>query len=114
VTPEMKTVIYPVKDVERAKTLYGALLGMAPTTDAPYYVGFTLPDLEFGLDPNGHAQGMTGPVSFWNVADIASTITQLVDAGAEVQQAPKDVGGGMLVARLSDSDGNPIGLIQRP
>jgi len=32
------TVIYPVKDLEQAKALYGKLLGKAPYADAPYYV----------------------------------------------------------------------------
>ena len=39
-TSGMRTIIYPVKDLARAKTLYGRLLGVAPYTDAPYYVGF--------------------------------------------------------------------------
>lgn len=39
-TAEMKTVIVPVRDLERAKTLYGKLLGVAPYADEAYYVGF--------------------------------------------------------------------------
>ena len=34
------------------------------------------------------------------------------DAGAEVQQEIKDVGGGKLIASVKDADGNVIGLIQ--
>jgi hypothetical protein len=36
------------------------------------------------------------------------------DAGAEAQQAIKDVGGGKLIASVKDADGNIIGLIQSP
>ena len=35
-------------------------------------------------------------------------------AGAQTQQAIKDVGGGKLVASVKDVDGNIIGLIQLP
>lgn len=39
-TSGMRTVIYPVKDIAQAKTLYGKLLGVAPSLDEAYYVGF--------------------------------------------------------------------------
>jgi predicted enzyme related to lactoylglutathione lyase len=38
----------------------------------------------------------------------------LLEAGAEVQQATRDVGGGKLIAIVKDPDGNSIGLIQSP
>ncbi|MDT4982176.1 MAG: hypothetical protein QOG07_4055, partial [Pseudonocardiales bacterium] len=39
-TSGMKTVVYPVKDLDRAKTVFGSLLGAAPIMDEPYYVQF--------------------------------------------------------------------------
>ena len=63
-TSGIRIVIYPVKDLARAKTLYGKLLGVAPYMDEPYYVGFRVGDQEVGLDHRGHSQGMTGPVGF--------------------------------------------------
>ena len=109
---EMKTIIYPVKDIARAKKLFAALLGVQPTVDQPYYAGFETAGLHVGLNPSGHAQGMTGGVCYWNVSDIEQRAKQLVDAGAQVQQEAKNVGGGRLVAMLKDADGNLIGLIQ--
>ena len=109
---EMKTIIYPVKDIARAKKLFGALLGAEPMVDQPYYAGFEVAGLHVGLNPNGHAQGMTGGVCYWNVSDIEQSSKQLVDAGAQVHQEAKNVGGGRLVALLKDADGNMIGLIQ--
>jgi predicted enzyme related to lactoylglutathione lyase len=109
---EMKTIIYPVKDIARAKKLFGALLGVKPQTDQPYYVGFDAGGLQVGLNPNGHAQGITGGVCYWNVSDLKKCMQQLVDAGGQVQQEAKDVGGGKLVAHVKDADGNVIGLIQ--
>jgi catechol 2,3-dioxygenase-like lactoylglutathione lyase family enzyme len=66
----ISTVIYPVNDLARAKALYGALLGIEPYADQPYYVGFRVGDHEIGLDPRGASQGMTGPVPYYEVDDI--------------------------------------------
>jgi predicted enzyme related to lactoylglutathione lyase len=113
-TSGIKTVIYPVKDLARAKALYSKLAGAEPYADEPYYVGFRVGDHEVGLDPNGHSQGMTGPVGYWHVDDIEETLEQLLDAGAETQQAVRDVGGGKLIASVKDADGNVTGLVQSP
>jgi predicted enzyme related to lactoylglutathione lyase len=111
-TEGMKTIIYPVKDLAQAKTLFGRLLGTEPIMDQPYYVQFNSANQEIGLDPNGHSKGMTGPVAYWHVEDIKDSFAQLLDAGATEQQAVSDVGGGRLIASVQDADGNLIGLIQ--
>ena len=111
-THGIKAFIYPVKDLARAKTLYSALLGVEPSMDEAYYIGFTVDGLDVGLDHHGHSQGMTGPVGYWQVDDINAGVTALLDAGAHVQQEVKDVGGGNLIASVKDADGNTIGLIQ--
>jgi len=54
------TVIYPVKDLAQAKKLYSTLLGVAPSNDEVYYVGFRVGNQDIGLDPHGHSKGMTG------------------------------------------------------
>ena len=110
----IKTVIYPVKDKAQAKTLYSKLLGVEPYADEAYYVGFKVADQEIGLDPNGHNQGMTGPVAYYHVDDIKESLQLLQDAGAQVQQAVRDVGEGKLIASAKDADGNVIGLFQLP
>jgi len=107
-------VVYPVKDVARAKKLYGRLLNAEPYVDAAYYVGFKVGEQEIGLDPNGHAQGRTGPLGYVQVSDIRKSLQQLVDAGAKTQQEVKDVGGGKLTAIVKDADGNVTGLVQAP
>jgi len=110
----IRTVIYPVKDIAQAKTLYSTLLGREPYTDEAYYVGFKVGDQEIGLDPNGHNQGMTGPVGYFHVSDIQKSLQALLDAGAQTQQEVKDLGGGKLIASVKDADGNIIGLLQLP
>lgn len=107
----IKTVIYPVRDIARAKAMYTKFSGVEPTTDKPYYVGFRVGDQEIGLDPHGHKDG---PIAYWHVDDINESLRTLVDAGAQVQDEIKDVGGGKLMAAAKDGDGNVIGLIQSP
>lgn len=110
----MRTVIYPVRDLARAKALYGRLLGVEPAMDEPYYVGFSAGGQEVGLDPRGHGQGMTGPVGYWHVPDVARSLELLLASGAALQQPVRDVGEGKLVALVADPDGNVVGLIQAP
>ncbi|MGH8924903.1 MAG: VOC family protein [Acidimicrobiia bacterium] len=107
----IRTIIYPVGDLARAKDVFRELLGTEPYVDQPYYVGFRLGDQEVGLDPNGHKQGMT---PYWQVDDIRTSVQSLVDAGAKVVQEVSDVGGGKLTAAVTDPDGNVIGLTQEP
>jgi len=110
----IKVFICPVKDVAQAKRLYRKLLGIEPYVDGAYYVGFKVGDQELGLDPNGHNKGMTGPVGYWQVNDIKKCLQSLLDAGAQMQEEVKDVGGGKLIASVKDADTNIIGLIQSP
>lgn len=108
----VKTIIYPVKDLAGARKLYSTLLGVEPYGDQPYYVGFNVGGQDIGLDPNGHSQGMTGPLAYFHVDDIKKTLKELLDAGADAGQEVRDVGGGKLIASVKDPDGNVIGLIQ--
>ena len=107
----IRTVIYPVKDIGRGKALFSNLLGVAPYADTAYYVGFRVGDQEIGLDPKGHKAGMT---AYYHVDDIKKSLQLLLDAGAQVEQQVKDVGGGKLIASVKDADGNIVGLIQSP
>jgi len=104
--------VYPVKDIAQAKALYRTLLGTDPYVDGAYYVGFRVGEQEIGLDPHGHAKGMTGPIAYREVSDIEKSLQSLLDAGAQVQQAVKNVGGGRLTAWVKDADGNITGLMQ--
>jgi|SRR6185437_159588 len=110
----IRTIIYPVKDIAQAKTLYRQLLGVEPYMDQAYYVGFRVGDQEIGLDPHGHNSGMTGPVGYFHVSDIQQSLQALLDAGAQVQQEVRDLGGGKLIATVKDADSNIIGLLQFP
>ena len=111
---QCNTVLYPVKDLDKATALFTALFGAGPHVESPYYVGFSVNGAEIGLVPSGHDQGMTGPVPFFDVEDISATLGALQAAGAQMVQESTDVGAGLLVAKVSDADGNDIGLRQPP
>ncbi|WP_435227306.1 VOC family protein [Streptomyces sp. Tue6028] len=113
-TDGLKTIVYPVKNLTQSKALFTALLGVEPYADEAYYVGFRTAGQEIGLDPNGHAKGMTGPVPYWHVSDLRATLKGLLDAGAETLQDVQDVGSGKLIAFVKDADGNLVGLVQDP
>jgi predicted enzyme related to lactoylglutathione lyase len=113
-TQGIKIVLHPVSDLAAAKTMYAALLGMQPQADSPYYVGFDAEGQHIGLVPGGGPQGMTSPVAYWQVPDIEAKLAEVTAAGATVKEAPHDVGGGRLVATVTDPDGNVLGLLQDP
>jgi predicted enzyme related to lactoylglutathione lyase len=108
----IKTVLHPVSDLEKAKAVYVALLGMEPQSDSPYYVGFEAEGQQIGLVPGGASQGMTSPVAYWHVTDIEAKLAEVTAAGATVKDSPRDVGNGRLVATFTDADGNVLGLLQ--
>jgi predicted enzyme related to lactoylglutathione lyase len=111
-TAGLNTIVYPVKDLARAKALFSALLETEPYADESYYVGFKDSGQDVGLDPNGHAKGMTGPVPYWHVSDIRGRLAALLEAGAELLQDVQEVGGGRRIASVKDADGNLVGLVQ--
>lgn len=111
-TEGVKTVLHPVSDLEAAKPLYAALLGIQPQTDSSFYVGFEAAGQQIGLVPSGGPQEMTSPVAYWHVADIEAKLAAVTAAGATVQEPAHEVGGGRLVATVTDADGNVLGLLQ--
>ena len=111
-TQGITIVLHPVSDLETAKAVYTALLGIPPQADSSYYVGFDVAGQHIGLVPGGGPQSMTSPVAYWQVPDIEAKLAEVTAAGAAVKEPPRDVGGGRLVASFTDPDGNVLGLIQ--
>ncbi len=105
----VKTIIYPVKEMARAKLQFRTLLGVEPYGDQPYYIGFKVGDQDIGLVPNSPETGVT---AFYHVDDIQQSLQALLEAGSQTLRKVSDVGGGRLVASVRDAEGNLIGLIQ--
>lgn len=105
----IKAVVYPVTDLAQTKETFKTFLGAEPYADSPYYVGFKLGDMDIGLDPHGHKAGMT---AYYAVDDIKQSLQTLLDAGAQIVQEIKNVGGGRQIASVKDANGNIIGISQ--
>jgi len=112
----LRTVIFKVPDLDRAKAWYTRLTGVAPYFDEPFYVGFNVAGYELGLDPDLSATtpGAGGSTAYWGVSDLAATLDRLVADGIDVHSPPQDVGEGIRVATIRDPFGNLIGLIENP
>jgi predicted enzyme related to lactoylglutathione lyase len=106
----IKLLVYPVKDIGKAKIFYSKFLGVEPYVESPYYVGYRVGDLEVGLDPNSKI----GPISYTDVIDIRASLKEMTDkGGAEIVQDIKDVANGLLIAQVKDTNGNVVGLRQQ-
>lgn len=105
----MCLLVYPARDMEPAKRLFQAVLGVAPYVDTACYAGFRAGDLEIGLDPQGSS---SGPIAYWAVEDIQASLQQLLDAGAELVQDVRTVGPGRRIAQVRDAQGSTVGLLQ--
>jgi predicted enzyme related to lactoylglutathione lyase len=108
-TQNIKLIVYPVKDREKAKAFYSRFLGAEPYVDSAYYVGYKVGNQEVGLDPNSKV----GPIAYTDVKDIKSSLHAMIEVGAEVVQDVKEVGGGLFIAQIRDADGNVVGLRQQ-
>jgi predicted enzyme related to lactoylglutathione lyase len=111
-TSGIKVVLHPVSDLGAAKAVYTALLGAPPAYDDRYYVGYEVADQHIGLVPEGGPQRLSSPVAYWQVPDIEAKLAEVTAAGATVNEPAHDVGGGRLVATVTDPDGNVLGLMQ--
>ena len=49
----VQTIIYPVKDLAKAKAIFSQLLGVEPYMDQPYYVGYAVEGQQIGLETAG-------------------------------------------------------------
>lgn len=111
----LRTVIYKVDDLEKAKEWYSSLLGFGPYFDELFYVGYSVGGYELGLDPDsdGATRG-DSPAAYWGVDDITQALEKLKSKGVKIASDAADVGGGIKVATVKDPFGNLVGLIENP
>jgi predicted enzyme related to lactoylglutathione lyase len=111
----LRTVIYHVDDLQKAKEWYSKVLGIKPYFDEPFYVGFNVGGFELGLDPDveGISKG-NNVVAYWGVKDAKAAYQRVQGLGAKKHEDPREVGGGIVVATLADPFGNIFGVIENP
>jgi predicted enzyme related to lactoylglutathione lyase len=112
----LRTAIYHVSDIGRARDWYSSILGFAPYFDEPFYVGFNVSGYELGLQPSepvlsGKSEGV---VAYWGVDDAAAALKRLLEQGATLHEDVQDVGGDIKVATVKDPFGNVFGVIENP
>ena len=71
---KLRTVIYYVADLQKAKEWYTEITGITPYFDEPFYAGFNINGCELGLDPDmaGVTRGNHNFV-YWSVDDIETS-----------------------------------------
>jgi len=113
----LRTTIYRVADLVKAKTWYTKAFGIEPYFDEPFYVGFNVGGYELGLQPE--EDGVTGTkspsvISYWGVEDITKEYINLIALGGTKHEEPMNVGGELMVASVFDPWNNLIGIIYNP
>jgi hypothetical protein len=93
----LRTAVYHIDDLDKARTWFTELVGHAPYFDEPYYIGFNVGGYELGLLPDQDGVG-----AYWGVDDIESEVARLVGLGD------------IKTASLIDPFGNEIGVIENP
>jgi predicted enzyme related to lactoylglutathione lyase len=112
----LRTAIYQVDDIARAKKWYAKAFATEPYFDEPFYVGFSIAGYELGLQPATGKAG-TKPESvaaYWGVNDVQEAYNHMIASGATAHSKPQNVGGEIVVATVKDPWDNVIGLIYNP
>ena len=109
----LRSALYPAPDLTEAKRWYTLVFERPPYFDEPFYVGFEIGGFELGLVPDA-APGGSGAKALWGVDDLRMEIQRLRNAGLRQISEIQDVGGGIMVADLTDPFGNVVGLIENP
>ena len=112
----LRTTIYKVGDIGKAKDWYARAFGVEPYFDQPFYVGFNIGGYELGLQPEDipTTEKAESVISYWGVEKIQEVYEQLLELGATENEKPYNPGGEMMTATVKDPFGNVIGLIYNP
>ena len=112
----VRSVVYPVSDLEAAKTWYASLLGSRPYIDGPSYVGFDVSGYELGLDPDttNPTPDAGGTIVYWTVTSADSVVARAVSLGATMHDPVRDMRTGVRMGAVLDPFGNILGVVEVP
>jgi predicted enzyme related to lactoylglutathione lyase len=112
----LRTCIYKVSDLEKAKEWYSKVLETYPYFDESFYIGFNVEGYELGLIPDDKKiESNSENINvYWGIEDIEESYKKLLNLGAIESTPPHDVGGGIKVATVKDPWDNIFGIIYNP
>ena len=112
----LRTTIYKVSDINKAKEWYSKAFNVKPYFDEEYYIGYNIGGFELGLQPESEStlNKSENVVAYWGVDDIDKEFKRLIELGASEHEKPFNVGGELMTATIKDPWGNIIGLIYNP
>ncbi len=112
----LRTTIYKVGDIQKAREWYSNAFEVEPYFDEKFYVGFNIFGYELGLQPEKvpTVDKVESVVSYWGVENILEAYKRLIRVGATENEKPYNVGGVLMTATVRDPFGNIIGLIYNP
>ncbi|MCU0619506.1 MAG: VOC family protein, partial [Gemmatimonadaceae bacterium] len=112
----LRTVVYAVHDLDRARAWYSEVLERAPYFTEDFYVGFDVGGFELGIvpEPDAPLERDAAGVAFWGVGDADAAYRRLLDLGAHDHEPVQDVGGGVKIGAVRDPFGNVLGVVENP
>lgn len=110
----LRTAVYQVQDLDKARSWYSNILGTQPYFDQPFYIGYNVGGYELGLapDPDADEKRSAAGIAYWGVQDARAAYERLLALGATEQEPVQDVGEGILIGAVRDPFGNILGVIQ--
>lgn len=110
----LRSLIFTVSDLAKAKAFYAAFLDKPPYFDEPFYVGFDVDGFELGLRPadETHRPGVGGASTYLHVADVDAALKRLIELGARLHEPAADYGDGLRLGAVVDPFGNVLGVIR--
>ena len=111
----LRSMIYNVENLQKAKDWYRKVLGADPSTDQPSSVSFDIGNDRLRLKLADHSTASPGDnepgnVAYWAVSDIKADYKRLIELGATDQGGIRNVEGDLYVATLKDPFGNTLGI----
>lgn len=112
----LRTVIYKVNDLSKAKEWYMKAFNTSPYFDESFYVGFNVAGYELGLhlEEKEFESKSENVFTYWGIEDIYKEHQRFLDLGATTYEEPTNVGGEIITSSVKDLWGNIIGLIYNP
>ena len=107
---EIEKVIYilMVRDMERMVDFYTDVIGFRKRSASPYWSELAFGDFTLALHHGGNTDTNSTGLSF-TVTDIDAACKAVVAAGGTVTTSPQDGPiPGLIIAAVSDSEGNTI------